>query len=82
MQHPLMSVVSDAASVARFTKGREAADLAVVRGYEVALSELHPDDVEERAYYQERLRDARCAAGLAPVEPLPRADVLRDARSV
>lgn len=81
MQHPLMGVVSDDACPARFSECRRAAELALVAGYEQAFSLLDPDDVLERAWYRERLRDARCAAGLCPVELLPRADVLHDARS-
>lgn len=53
---------------------RDQAARAVVDGYERALTMLDHDDVDERAWYQAQLRDARLAAGLAPVVGLPCAD--------
>lgn len=48
-------------------EARSAAMRVIAEAYAVALALLHPDDVEERAWYRERLRDARCAAGLPAV---------------
>lgn len=56
---------------------RQAAALEIVRGYERAITKLDPSDGEELRWYRARLRDARLAAGLAPlacVEHRPRAD--------
>lgn len=65
-----MSVVTGGSGV-DMRRGREEAALAIVEGYEHALMRLHPRDVEECRYYRERLRDARLAAGLAPVMLAP-----------
>ncbi len=77
-QHPLM-VVHDGGAGVSFDAGRDAAIRIVAEAYEVALTRLHPLDVEERAWFQERLRDARVAAGLPSVEPLTRASSRRPA---
>ncbi len=51
-----------------FEPGRTAAAVLVAEAYEAAFNALHPDDVDERAWYRARLIDARVIAGLAPVE--------------
>ncbi|MDX6721538.1 MAG: hypothetical protein QOJ63_3792 [Solirubrobacteraceae bacterium] len=56
-----------------FQQRHDAALREIAQAYERALTMLDPRDLDERAWYRERLRDARCAAGLAPVELLPRA---------
>ena len=50
-----------------FSAGRRLAALALVRGYEEAISQLDQADVEELAVYRAELRDARLCAGLAPI---------------
>lgn len=50
----------------RFAAGRESAIRAIVGGFERALAELHPLDVEEREWITSCLADARAAAGLSP----------------
>lgn len=56
-----------------FQHSRDTALREIAAAYERALTMLDPRDLDEQAWYRERLRDARCAAGLAPVELLPRA---------
>jgi hypothetical protein len=56
-----------------FQQSRDAALREIAAAYERALTMLDPRDLVEQAWFRERLRDARCAAGLAPVELLPRA---------
>lgn len=60
-------------------QARDRAALRVVAGYEQALTCLHPDDVDEQRWYRDQLRDARLAAGLAPVAGLPSALALHRA---
>lgn len=68
MQHPLMGVVPGDVASDEFDQGRQAAALELVAGLERAISSLHACDVEERAWFQARLREARLMAGLAPLE--------------
>jgi hypothetical protein len=56
-----------------FQPSRDAAMREIASAYERALRLLDPRDLDEQAWYAERLRDARCAAGLDPPGPLPRA---------
>jgi len=56
-----------------FQASRDAAMREIAAAYERALMLLDPRDLDEQAWYRERLRDARCAAGLDPRAPLPRA---------
>lgn len=75
IQLPLLALV-DGGGPSRpedFQSTRDAALREIAAAYERALTMLDPRDHDERAWYRERLRDARCAAGLAPVAPLPRA---------
>lgn len=75
IQLPLLAVLKARSdpSAADFQRSRDAALREIAAAYERALTMLDPRDLEERAWFRERLRDARCAAGLAPVAPLPRA---------
>jgi len=74
-QLPLMAVLEGGAcpSELDFQPTRDAAMHEIAEAYERALTLLDPRDVDEQAWYRERLRDARLAAGLDPLEPLPRA---------
>lgn len=84
LTHSTLSLVATEAVAAapdrRLEVARDAAALEVVRGYELALICLCCDDVEELAWYRERLRDARIAAGLGPVELAPPAAARRVSR--
>lgn len=64
---PTLQIVQGGQS-ASFEAGRDAAMRVIAEAYEKALTRLHPLDADERAWFQERLRDARCAAGLVPVQ--------------
>ena len=74
-QLPLMAVIEGGAcpSESDFQPTRDAAMREIAEAYERALTLLDPRDFEEQAWYRERLRDARLAAGLDPPAPLPRA---------
>ena len=74
-QLPLMAVPEGGAGPSEldFQPTRDAAMREIAEAYERALTLLDPRDVDEQAWYRERLRDARLAAGLDPLEPLPRA---------
>lgn len=65
MQHPLMSLVRGEGDPDAVGRGRREAALAIVAGYEAAISALDPSDVEELAWHRERLVDARLAAAHA-----------------
>lgn len=81
-QHPLMNVAREGGvSSEELERGRVAAGLELVRGLEGAISALHRFDVEERAWFAARLREARMMAGLAPVELARSSRVLSDVRS-
>lgn len=54
-----------------FQPSRDAAMREVALAYERALTLLDPRDHEEQAWFAERLRDARLAAGLDPPAPRP-----------
>jgi hypothetical protein len=56
-----------------YQTSRDAAMREIALAYERAITMLDPRDLDERAWYAERLRDARLAAGLDPRAPLPRA---------
>ena len=71
-QLPLVAVLRGGSDV-DFQRTRDAAMLEIAAAYERALTMLDPRDLDERAWYAERLRDARLAAGLDPPAPLPRA---------
>lgn len=75
-QLPLLGLVEGGSGfpAEHFQHSRDAALREIAAAYERALTMLDPRDHDERAWYRERLRDARCAAGLSPVWPLPRAD--------
>jgi hypothetical protein len=75
IQLPLLGIVEGAAGspAEDFQRSRDAALREIAAAYERALTMLDPRDHDERAWYRDRLRDARCAAGLDPVAPLPRA---------
>lgn len=75
IQLPLITVLQGgpAPTAGSFEHGRDAALREIAAAYERALTMLDPRDLEERAWFGERLRDARCAAGLAPVAPVPHA---------
>jgi hypothetical protein len=68
LQLRLMSLVRGGGDSQAVEHGRQDAAAALVAGYEAAVKALDPSDLEERAWYQAQLRDARCAAGLAPVD--------------
>jgi len=53
---------------------RDAAAAAIADAYAAAVDLVHPLDVEERAWYAERLRDARLAAGMPTRQPPPRGE--------
>lgn len=74
-QLPLMIVLQGGAcpSEIEFQPSRDAAMREIAAAYERALTMLDPRDLDEQAWYRERLRDARLAAGLDPPAPLPRA---------
>ena len=71
-QPPLMTVLAGG-SEPDFQRSRDAAMREIAAAYERALTLLDPRDLDEQAWYAERLRDARLAAGLDPLAPLPRA---------
>lgn len=73
-QLPLLAVLQGGgqASADDFQPSRDAALREIAEAYARAITMLDPRDLDERAWYRERLRDARCAAGLDPLEPLPR----------
>lgn len=78
MQHiqlPLVAVLRGGPDPpdGNFQHSRDAALREIAAAYERALTMLDPRDHDEQAWYRERLRDARCAAGLAPVMPVPHA---------
>jgi hypothetical protein len=75
IQLPLLGVLEGGpgSPAEDFQRSRDAALREIAAAYERALTMLDPRDLDERAWYRDRLRDARCAAGLAPVAPLPRA---------
>lgn len=75
IQLPLLGIVEGGLCppAEDFQRTRDAALREIAAAYERALTMLDPRDLDERAWYRERLRDARCAAGLDPVAPLPRA---------
>lgn len=64
---PLLLVHDGGISAERIEAGRTAAALALVSGCEAALTELHPDDDEKRAWYRALLVDARVIARLPSV---------------
>ena len=75
-QLPLIAVLqggADPPEIADFQSGRDAAMLEVAAAYERAFRMIDPRDHEELAWYADRLRDARLAAGLDPPAHLPRA---------
>ena len=71
-QPPLMAVLPGGSEL-DFQPTRDAAMREIAAAYERALTLLDPRDLDEQAWYAERLRDARLAAGLDPPGPLPRA---------
>jgi hypothetical protein len=75
IQLPILGVLQGGPTspAEEFQQSRDAALGEIAAAYERALTMLDPRDLDEQAWYRERLRDARCAAGLAPVELLPRA---------
>ena len=73
IQLPLLAVLQGGCSPPDFQPSRDAAMREIAAAYERALTLLDPRDLDERAWYRDRLRDARCAAGLDPLAPLPRA---------
>ena len=75
IQLPLLAVLQggDAPPDVDFQRSRDAAMCEIAAAYERALTLLDPRDLDEQAWYAERLRDARLAAGLDPPAPLPRA---------
>jgi len=74
-QLPLIAVLEGGAcpSDLELQPSRDAAMREIAGAYERALTLLDPRDLDEQAWYRERLRDARLAAGLDPPAPLPRA---------
>ncbi len=76
MQHqtPSPRVDTGALDTSAFEPGRTAAAVLIAEAYEAALNALHPDDVDERAWYRARLIDARTIADLPPLAPAPGAD--------
>jgi hypothetical protein len=72
IQLPLLAVLQGGCSTPDFQPSRDAAMREIAAAYERALTLLDPRDLDEQAWYRERLRDARCAAGLDPRAPLPR----------
>lgn len=73
IQLPLLAVLPGGCGPPDFQASRDAAMCEIAAAYERALTLLDPRDLDEQAWYRERLRDARCAAGLDPRAPLPRA---------
>jgi hypothetical protein len=71
-QPPLMAVLAGGSEL-DFQRSRDAAMREIAAAYERALTLLDPRDADEQAWYAERLRDARLAAGLDHPGPLPRA---------
>jgi len=74
-QLPLMAILQGGSSPPdlEFQTSRDAAMREIADAYARALTLLDPRDLDEQAWYRERLRDARLAAGLDPQAPLPRA---------
>ncbi len=74
-QLPLIAVLEGGScpSDLELQPSRDAAMREIAAAYERALTLLDPRDLDEQAWYRERLRDARLAAGLDPPAPLPRA---------
>jgi hypothetical protein len=74
IQLPLIAVLEGGACPSEFElqPSRDAAMHEIAAAYERALTLLDPRDLDEQAWYRERLRDARLAAGLDPPAPLPR----------
>jgi hypothetical protein len=74
-QLPLIAILQGGScpSDLDFQSSRDAAMREIAAAYERALRLLDPRDLDEQAWYRERLRDARLAAGLDPPGPLPRA---------
>jgi hypothetical protein len=74
-QLPLIAILQGGScpSDLDFQFSRDAAMREIAAAYERALRLLDPRDLDEQAWYRERLRDARLAAGLDPPGPLPRA---------
>lgn len=75
IQLPLVAVLEGGScpSDLELQPSRDAAMREIAAAYERALTLLDPRDLDEQAWYRERLRDARLAAGLDPPGPLPRA---------
>jgi len=72
VQQPIMKLIDgDGVGEADFDSGRQEAIMELVRGYELAVTKLHPNDHGERSWYRERLREVRGAAGLAVLDLLP-----------
>ncbi len=74
-QLPLIAILQGGScpSDVELQSSRDAAMREIAAAYERALRLLDPRDLDEQAWYRERLRDARLAAGLDPPGPLPRA---------
>jgi hypothetical protein len=75
IQLPLLGVLQGGPDppAGDFQRSRDAALREIAAAYERALTMIDPRDHDEQAWYRERLRDARCAAGLAPVTLAPHA---------
>lgn len=75
IQQPILGVLQGGpcSPAEEYQAARDAAAREIAAAYERALTMIHPRDLDEQAWYRDRLRDARCAAGLSPVELLPRA---------
>jgi hypothetical protein len=74
-QLPLLAVLEGGSypSDLELQTSRDAAMREIAAAYERALTLLDPRDLDERAWFAERLRDARLAAGLDPPAHRPRA---------
>jgi hypothetical protein len=66
-QKPKLRAVVGGLDLVAFEEGRQAAAMAMVRGYEEAVAELHPDDVLAIHWYRARLDDCRTIAGMPPL---------------
>ncbi len=61
-QGPIMGLVQGGGDKHAVATGRRDAALAIVAGYEAAVTALDPSDHEELAWYRARLLDARLGA--------------------
>jgi hypothetical protein len=66
-ERPQFRGVTGGLDLDAFEDGRAAAALAHVKGLQVAVDALHPDDVLAIHWYRDRLDNCRSIAGLPPL---------------